>query len=255
MKKLALMAAIIFLSGCVDHFTVPSAEALKRPFPALNQKVETQLEADGLSYRGLEEEGIGVLAVLKGGPEGFRRNAAFEFFQGLRITFPNVRVVPYRDIIQGIRDADKFQDYTHFVEDYERSRVMDVDRLSAWGRMQGLRYFFIGQVVTNDKHTATQTMDLGEDGVGEKISAVSSGPAHIPFEVEKEVKIIGELWDSKCGQALWIGTSWAGVTEASEIERVRVEDIMTSTTRKLIGALNQALEARRGQAALSDCPS
>lgn len=243
---------LIFLSGCVGHFTVPSAKALKRPFPAVDHQVKRQVLGEGLSYARLEKEGIAVLAILKGGPEGFRRNAAFEFFQGLRFYLPNVRVVPYRDVIQRIRDADQFDRYTDFVKNYERDSIMDRDVLSTWGEIQGIRYFFIGQVQLNDKHTATQTMTLGEDGVGEMVTAVSSGPAHIPVTVEKEVQILGEVWDSKCGKAFWIATSWAAVSEASENERVRVEDIVTSTTRKLIADFDSALEDPR-RAPLPDC--
>ncbi len=241
MKSLAFVA-ILLLSGCVDHFTVPSKDALRHPFPPLKQSIETRHATPDFSLAQLENEGIGIIGILKGGPENLRQNAAFELFQGLRSSFPKVRVIPRKDLLKEIRAADKFSDYQDFLRDYETSRLMDANKLKAWGEFSGVRYLFIGQVTANDKHTATRTMTLGEDGVGEKISASSSGPAHIPYEVEKEVSILGELWDSRCGNAIWIGSSRAEVKEPVERERVRVEDIFTMATRKLISGFDATMK-------------
>ncbi|MFQ5597779.1 MAG: hypothetical protein ACE5GK_06990 [Nitrospiria bacterium] len=252
MKKTALIFLLAFW-GCAGHFTVPSKEALQHPFPHFKGKVETTLIGAGLSADRLEREGIAVFAILKGGPETLRLNAAYELFQGLRSFFPDVRVVPHRGALERIRTAGRLPEYRAFIGDYEKTRVVDLKRLHNWGKMQGVRYLFIAQVARNDKHTSTRTMTLGEDGVGEKVSVFPSGPVHIPYDVEKEVSIVGEVWDSQCGQAVWIGTSHAEISEPVELERVRVEDIFTSVSRNLIESFNHTMNTRRRQDTPPDC--
>lgn len=242
MKNLAVLT-LLLLSGCVDHFTVPSKEALRHPFPALRQSVETRHTTPDFSLAQMEEGGLAVMGILKGGPETQRQNAAFELFQGLRAFFPKVRVIPRKDLVRKIRAAEKMISYQAFLRDYETRHFMDAEKLKSWGEFSDARYLFIGQVMTNDKHTATRTMHLSEDAVGEKISASPSGPAHIPYHVEKKVTIRGEVWDSQCGQVIWIGTSRADIKEAVERERVRIEDIFTMATRKLISAFSDTMKA------------
>jgi len=252
MKKLALVI-ILLLSGCIDHFTVPSRKALQHPFPALKHSLEVEHAPTGFSVEDLESNGIAIIGILKGGPVTLRQNAAFELFQGLRSFFPKVHVIPRKELIRKIRAAGKLPDYQSFLRDYETRHFMNTEKLKAWGEFSGARYLFIGQVTVNDKHTATRTMALAEDSVGGKISASSSGPAHIPHHVEKKVAIRGEVWDSQCGQAIWIGTSRSDVKEQVERERVRVEDIFTMTTRKLIGAFDAAIKENSDRSKPSGC--
>ncbi len=253
MKNLVVAILLLLLSGCVDHFTVPSKEALQHPFPPLRQSVETRHSGSDFSLDQLENEGIAIIGILKGGPETQRQNAAFELFQGLRSFFPEVHVVPRKDLMRKIRAAERFSDYQSFLRDYETGHFMDTEKLRDWGSFSGVRYLFIGQVTTNDKHTATRTMRLAEDAVGGKISASPSGPAHIPYDVEKKITIRGEVWDSLCGEAIWIGTSRAYVKEKVERERVRVEDIFTMATRSLIGAFDDAMKTNSNAVKSTGC--
>ncbi len=252
MKNLSIVI-LLLLSGCVDHFTVPSKKALQHPFPQLRQSVETRHAVSDFSVEQLENEGIGIIGILKGGPETQRQNAAFELFQGLRSFFPKARVVPRKELIRRIWAAEKLTVYKAFLRDYETRNFMDAGKLKDWGEFSGVRYLFIGQVTTNDKHTATRIMALSEDAVGGKISASSSGPAHIPYDVEKKVSIRGEVWDSRCGTAIWIGTSRAYAKEKVERERVRVEDIFTMATRELIAAFDSAIKTSSGLAKSTSC--
>ena len=242
MKKFS-MIFLVFLSGCAGFFTVPSKEALKHPMPPLDQKTETTLFRPGFNRESLDAGGVAILPIKKrGGPEGFRRNTTFELFQALRAYFPASRVVPRSDLVRRAREKEHFSGLKAFQSDYEESGRMDLARLRLWGKREGVRYFFIGQIVANDKHTATRTMKLSEDGVAGKVIVFSSGPVHIPYDVHKNVSLAGELWDAKCGKVVWIGTSGAEVTELGERERVRVEDIFISVTRNLIGEMNKAMK-------------
>jgi len=251
--KQILVIVVLFIGGCVGHFAVPSKDALQQPFPPINEEAKTTLVGSALSYERLENEGIAILAVLRGGPLGLRLNMAFELFQGLRFYFPKVRVIPYRDTVLKIKEAGRLPKYRAFVTDYETDRFMDTQALKTWAEIEGVRYLFIGQVRSNAKHTATQTMKLGEDSVSGSISATASGPTHIPYDVEKEVSIVGEVWDSQCGQAIWMGISSATVSEPVETERVRVEDIFTLVSRNLIASFDQAMRERRGQNSPPEC--
>lgn len=245
MKKYALIV-IFFLSGCGGFFTVPSKHALEQPRPPIKEHSQTTLY-DGVadfSYETLSEGGIALLGILSpGDPAGLTQNAVFELFQGLRTTFPKIRIIPRKDVAQKIKDAGKARDFETFLKSYQASRVMNVSRLREWGEIGGVRFLFIAQVMSIDKHTRTKTMMLGEKGVAGKVSVFSSGPVHIPYDVQKNISLSGELWDSRCGKAVWMGTTHAKVREAGEIERVRMEDLFISVSRNLIKTLNRAITA------------
>jgi len=248
MKKIALIG-LVFLTGCAGFFTVPSKEALKYPLPPLEQKTQTQLFRPGLSRQSLNEGGVAILpAKVRGGPEGFRRNTTFELFQALRAYFPFSRVVPRSDLVRRARAAENFSELSVFLSDYAESGHMDTKLLRLWSEREGVRYFFIGEIRSNDKHTATRTMKLSEGGVAGKVVVFSSGPVHIPYDVHKKHALSGELWDAACGKLAWRGTSGAEITEAGEWERVRVEDLFVSVTRNLVGELNEAIKAGSSQA-------
>jgi len=251
MKKISLLV-LFFLAGCAGFFTTPSKEALKQPLPPLSPEAHTRLFRSGLSRKRLSEGGLAILpAKVRGGPEGYRRNTTFELFQALRAYFPFSRIVPRSDLVRRARENGRISELRRFLRDYEASGRMDPARLRLWGEREGVRYFFIGQIRFNDKHTATRTMKMSEDGVAGKAIVFSSGPVHIPYEVEKKVSLAGEIWDASCGTVAWRGTSGAEVLEASERERVRVEDLFISVTRSLIGSLNEAMRSNRSSAATS----
>lgn len=243
MKKAAIILGF-FLSGCVSFFTVPSHEALQNPMPPLQEHWETELIHPDFSHAVLKGNGMALFAILRrGATEGMRQSVAFEVFQGLRSFFPKVRVIPRKDAIEKIKRAERQSEYKAFLQRYQEGRSMDVESLSEWGRIEGVRYLFIGEVLSNEKNTETRTMQKGEGGVGGMISVFSSGPSHIPVSVYKQVSLRGELWDSLCGKAVWMGRSLSEVTEPGEKERVRVEDILNATSRNLIAALDKALKA------------
>lgn len=249
MKKFFVICCL-FLTGCAGFFTVPSKEALQHPMPPLDQETETTLFRPGLTRQSLNEGGVAILPIKKrGGPVGFRHNAAFELFQGLRAYFPASRVVPRSDLVRRAREHGHLSELNAFLSDYEDKGRMNLERLRLLGKREGVRYFLVGQITSNDKHTATQTMKLSEDGVAGKVFVFSSGPIHIPYDVHKEVSLAGELWDAKCAKVVWTGTSGAKVNEPGERERVRVEDIFISVTRNLIGELNKAVKEKRSEPA------
>lgn len=252
--KKAVIFLGLFLSGCVSFFTVPSHEALQNPPPPLQERWETELIHPEFSSEALKGNGMALFAILKrGAPDGLRQTVAFEVFQGLRSFFPEVRVIPRTDAVRKITEDGRRPEYKAFLKSYQEERSMDVGGLREWGRIEGVRYLFIGEVLFNDKHTETRTMQRAERGVGGMISVFSSGPSHIPVEVNKRISLRGELWDSQCGKAVWIGTSRSEVTEPGEKERVRVEDILNSTSRNLIAALDKALKEHPGVAKPSEC--
>ncbi len=252
--KNAVVFLGFFLSGCVSFFTVPSHEALQNPPPPLQERWETELIHPEFSSDALKGDGMALFAILeRGAPDVLRQSVAFEVFQGLRSFFPEVRVIPRMDAVRTITQAGRKPDYKRFLRSYQEGRSMDVSSLREWGQIEGVRYLFIGEILFNDKHTATRLMQEAETGIGGLISIFSSGPSHIPVEVYKRVSLRGELWDSQCGKAMWIGTSQSEVTEPGEKERVRVEDILNSTSRNLIAALDQALKKHPGGTKPSQC--
>lgn len=242
------------LSGCAAHFTVPSAEALLNPPPPLEERWETTLIRPELSYGSLKAGGVGLLAILTpGAPEGLRQNAAFEIFQGLRAHFPEVRIVPRSDMADKISAADKMPELKAFLKDYEEQRPIDLARLKQWGETEGVRYLFIGQLRSIDKHTESPRVSMAERSPAGKVTVFSAGPNHIPEEVQKRIVLMGELWDSHCGRAVWMGKSETKVTEFSDHERVRVEDVFIAAGRNLTEALSRAVKEKREAGPVSDC--
>ncbi|VAX31970.1 hypothetical protein MNBD_NITROSPIRAE01-1829 [hydrothermal vent metagenome] len=240
MKFLGLIV-LIFLSGCATHFTSPSKEALKQPFPPIQEQTSTALYLPSFTNDAIHQGGVAILGILKGGPDVLRQNAAFEFFQGLREVFPSARIVPRSDVIRRARTAGRYHDLNHFLEQYERRRRMDISALSEWGRLEGVRYLFFAQVPVNDKHTKTVMPQYGEDGIAGKVFVFSSGPEQLPSRVEKRVSLEAEVWDAVCGKLVWSGSGQAEISEAVRLERVRVDDIFTSITRRLIGEMDRTM--------------
>lgn len=236
-----LVLFLILLNACATHFTSPSQEALKQPFPPIQEKTTTGLYLPGFTNEAISQGGLAILGILKGGPHVLRQNAAFELFQGLREVFPSARIVPRSDVIRRARAAGRYLELNHFLEDYELRRVMHVSSLAEWGRIEGVRYLFLAQVPLNDKHTTTQMPQYGEDGVAGKVSIFSSGPEHFPDRVEKRVSLEGEVWDAVCGKLVWSGSGHAEVSEPVRLERVRVDDIFTTLTRSLISEMDRRM--------------
>jgi hypothetical protein len=242
-------------SGCAAHFfTVPSAEALRNPPPPLSEKWETTFADPNFSYEDLKTGGMALLAILTpGAPEGLRQNAAFEIFQGLRARFPDVRVVPRSVVVEKIGAGDKMKELNLFLRTYEERRSVDPAPLKQWGEIEGVRYLFIGQVRFIDKHTETQTIHQGERSIAGKVSVFSSGPIQMPGEVRKQISLSGELWDSHCGKAVWMGKSETEVVEMGDTERVRMEDLFIAAGRNLTAALGEAVKVKSGAGRSSGC--
>jgi len=239
-----LVVLLILLNGCASHFTAPSAEALKQPFPPIQEKMTTNLYVPSFTNEAINQGGVAVFGILKGGPDVLRQNAAFEIFQGLREVFPHARVVPRSDVKKRARQAGRYSHLNRFLEDYGLRRVMDPSLLADWGRIEGVRYLFIAQVPINDKHTTTRMPQYGEDGVAGKVHVFSSGPEHLPSQVEKRVTLKGEVWDTVCGKRVWTGEGHAEISEPVRLERVRVDDIFTTLTRSLIGEMDRTMWER-----------
>ncbi len=242
------------LSGCAAHFTVPSAQALLNPPPPLEERWETTFLNPDVSHESLKTGGIALLAILTpGAPEGLRQNAAFEIFQGLRAHFPEVRIVPRSDVIEKVSAADKMPELQAFLKNYEEHRPIDAGRLKEWGELEGVRYLFIGQIRSIDKHTEAQTTHMGERSIAGTVSVFSSGPIQIPDEVRKEVSLAGELWDSRCGKAVWMGKSETTVVELPDAERARMEDVFIAAGRKLTEGLSRAIKEKKEAGKAPDC--
>ncbi len=241
MKRQYFMILFVFLSGCATYFTVPSEEAFRQPFPPITENVKTTLYRSSFSNETVNEEGMAILGVLKGGPDGLRQNAAFELFQGLRAKFPSARIVPRKDVIQRARNSGRFKTLNQLLKEYQERRVIDQEALREWRVIEGVRYFFIAQVPKNEKHTHTKRLQYGEDGVAGKVHVFSSGPSPISYAVEKDIVLRGEVWDARCGKIVWKGISHAQSLEPGKLERVRVEDLFTALTRNLVAEMDRAM--------------
>lgn len=247
MKYLLFFSLFVFFSGCASLFAPPSGP------PPVREHAETEFVSPQLTHENLKAGGLAVLAVLSPrAAEGMQQNAAYELFQGLRLSFRDVHIIPRSDAVGKVISADQLPAYKTFVKGYEEKRVMNLDELKKWGEIEGVRYLFIGELAVADKHTDARIMRGGEGVAPGKITVFASGPNMIPEEVQKRVVLRGEIWDSQCGKAVWIGRGEASVAETSGQELTRVEDIFISAARNLSASLVKAVEAKPA-AASKEC--
>ncbi len=227
--------AVLF-SGCAVLFPSP-----KPPSP-IEGSADAGWVSPQLTQQEMKTGGVTLFAILSsGGPEGIRQNAAYEIFQGLRASFPEVRIVPRSDVVEKIDSAGRSSEYHSFVKNYEVRRKIDPDILKQWGEVAGTRYLLIGELRWFDKHAEARLMSGREEMVAGKISVFSSGPSMIPEQVEKKIILHGELWDSLCGRAVWIGTVKNQVVEEEGSESKRVEDLFIQAGRTLAASLSEAI--------------
>jgi hypothetical protein len=247
MKHILIFSFIVFLSGCAALLSPPSG-----PPPVQNYS-EVEFLSPHLTQEGLKSGKLAILAVLSpNDPEGMEQNAAYEIFQGLRSAFRDVHIIPRSDAVKKIAEADQLPLYHAFVSDYEKKRMMNLDALKRWGEIEGVRYLFIGELERVDKHTEARIMNGRENLVAGKISVFASGPSMIPEEVNKQVRLRGEIWDSQCGQVVWMGKGEAEVVETAGQEQTRVEDIFMAAGRNLIAPLERAIKGKSAPA--KECP-
>jgi hypothetical protein len=247
MKHILLFSFVLFLSGCAALFSPPSTP------PPVQEFSQTEFVSPHLSREGLKSGKLAILAVLSpGDPEGMEQNAAYEFFQGLRLSFRDVHIVPRSAAVEKIISADQFPAYQTFVKEYGEKGRMDLGELKKWGELLEVRYIFIGELGVVGKHTEARMMRGGENVVAGKISVFASGPSMIPEEVSKQVRLRGEVWDSRCGQMVWTGRGEAEVVERAGQERTRVEDIFMAAGRNLTGSLVKSIVGKPAPA--KECP-
>lgn len=228
---------VLLLSGCAASMSAAAP---------IQQRLETEMISPEFSRENLRSGGLVILAVLTAGaPEGVQQNAAYEIFQGLRSSFPEVRVISRLDAIEKITSADRVAEYRAFVKKYEERRSMNLDQLKQWAQIEGTRYLFIGEVGYAAKRTEAWITQIGEKSVAGRVSVFSSGPSMIPEEVTKRILLRGEIWDSLCGRAVWIGSSASEVVEVSGSEKVRVEDIFIATGRGLSASIEKAMTEKQ----------
>lgn len=238
---------VLFLSGCAALFSPTGVP------PPVQEYSESELISPHLTKEGLKSGKLAILAVLSPrDPEGMEQNAAYEIFQGLRASFRDVHIVPRSDAVEKIISADQLPAYKAFVKEYEEKRAMNLGALKKWGEVQGVRYLFIGELGVADKHTEARIMGGRESMVAGKISVFASGPSMIPEEVRKQVRLRGEIWDSRCGQVVWIGKGEAEVSETAGQEQLRMEDIFISASRNLTLSLSKAIGDKPAPA--KECP-
>lgn len=246
MKPL-LCSVLIFLSGCAALFSPPSAPSPVQSFS------ETEFISPHLTREGLTSGKLAILAVFSpGDPEGMEQNGAYEIFQGLRLSFRDVSIVPRSAAVGKAVAADQLPAYNAFVKNYEEKRMMNLNELKKWGELEEVRYLFIGELGVVNKHTEARMMQGQENLVAGKISVFASGPSMIPEEVSKQVRLRGEIWDSQCGLMVWRGKGEAEVVEVAGQEQTRVEDIFMAAGRNLVASLEKSIAGKPAPA--KQCP-
>jgi hypothetical protein len=127
--------------------------------------------------------GVAVLPFLGGvGPEGIRTDAAFELAQAYHRAFPRATVITKDDLLRTLRPGGLDQMATRLVREYETTQKLDPVLLLRLQQGVSVRYLAYGRL---DRYSERDV-----DGMR-----------------RKEVGLYTELWDVKCKEVVWAGSS------------------------------------------------
>jgi hypothetical protein len=127
--------------------------------------------------------GVAVLPFLGGvGPEGIRTDAAYELAQAYHRAFPRATVITKDDLLRTLRPDGLDQTATQLVREYETTQKLDPVLLLRLQQGVSVRYLAYGRL---DRYSERDVGDMRQ----------------------KEVGMYTELWDVKCKEIVWAGSS------------------------------------------------
>jgi hypothetical protein len=127
--------------------------------------------------------GVAVLPFLGGvGPEGIRTDAAFELAQAYHRAFPRATVIAKDDLLRTLRPDGLDQTAMRLVREYEATQKLDPVLLLRLQQGVSVRYLAYGRL---DRYSERDVNGMRR----------------------KEVGLYSELWDVKCREVVWAGSS------------------------------------------------
>lgn len=217
-------------------------------------KVETEAQkimiAPSFNRQAVETGGVAILPVIsKIAPEGIRSNAAFEVLQALKNSLPNVSVLPVSNTMELLKQNGIEKEFKVWLAAYQAGGPIDPVLLRRVGLITARRYLLVVEVDQYKKES--KPVDATYNGLpstGLVKSPTLSQPTS--YDIFKDIKLTGRLWDSECRSIAWEGQGRARVTDESPHERIRMEDLFLMAVQNFVsaflGSAGTAKEAVQG---------
>ncbi|HET8760930.1 MAG TPA: hypothetical protein VFN94_07665 [Nitrospiria bacterium] len=202
---------------------------------------ETQLfRADYFDWPRLKSGGLGLLGVTSTvAPEGIREDVAFVLDQAASNYLTRLRLVPHGDAAARAREVGMGADLDRLLRNYEVRGAIDAGVLRRIASAEGVRYFLVARIARYER--TTREME------GPPTVAVTPGmiPPKRTAERVQRIRLLGEVWDSRCGNVVWSGEGGTEAVEEAVSEDVRLQDVLSMAATNLVSLLPRPGDASK----------
>jgi hypothetical protein len=208
--------------------------------PSLSHDETQVFRADYFDWARLKAGGLGLLGVTSTvAPEGIRDDVAFVLDQAASTYLTKVRLVPHGDVAVRAREVGMGADLERLLRNYEARGAMDAGLLRRITSAQGVRYVLVARIAQYERTT--------REMAGPGTVAVTPGlvaPKRTAERVQR-IHLIGEVWDSRCGNIVWTGEGGTEAVEETVTEDVRLQDVLSMAATNLVSLLPRPGDASK----------
>ncbi len=202
---------------------------------------ETQLfRADYFDWTRLKAGGLGLLGVTSTvAPDGIREDVAFVLDQAASNYLAKIRLVLHGDAAVRAREVGMGADLDRLLRHYESRGAIDAGLLRRLASAEGVRYFLVARIAQYERTT--------REMAGPGAAAVTPGlaaPKRTSERVQR-IHLIGEVWDSRCGNVVWTGEGGTEAVEETVTEDVRLQDVLSMAATNLVSLLPRPGDASK----------
>ncbi|MFZ5862799.1 MAG: hypothetical protein ACOYXR_08170 [Nitrospirota bacterium] len=208
--------------------------------PALSHDETQVYRADYFDWPRLKSGGLGMLGVTSTvAPEGIREDVAFVLDQAASNYLTKVRVVLHGDAAVRAREVGMSEDLSRLLRHYESRGAMDAGLLRRLASAEGVRYFLVARIARYERTMRDQA------GPATVVVTPGLGAPKRTAERVQRIRLVGEVWDSRCGNIVWSGEGGTEAVEESVTEDVRLQDVLSMAATNLVSLLPRPGDATR----------
>ena len=207
------------------------------PQPRIENEGQKIMIAPSFNRQVLEKGGVAILPVTsETAPEGIRKNAAYELHQALKNSFPDMPLLSDSKTLEILKQSGLDKAFLTWLKAYRSGGRVDPVLLRQIGLITERRYLLLARVDQYEKESKAVAVNKPSMPLtGPMISPSLSRP--VSYDVFKDIRLSGLLWDSECRSVAWEGRGGAHVTDVSPNERIRMEDLFVIAVQNFVFAL------------------
>jgi len=213
---------------------------------SIDHQEQQVLKSPRFDFARMKSGGLSLLGVTsEHAPEGIRDDVAFVMDQAVPNALPStVKIVSRKETIVTAREAGMTADVQRLIRGYESQGVMDQGLLRRIAVLEGVRYY----MVTSIEHYGKVNREIGAS----PNAPVGIPPSYAPtarrnYERVQLVKLRGEIWDSRCGEVVWIAEGETQVEGDTQDDDVRLNEVASMAVKNLVGQLPKSTDGRATQ--------